>query len=91
MNENFESCIKLYTSLADQGDAHALFALGSIYFNGHGINRDVVEAYAWWDLAVAQGNKAARKNRDIVAEEMNTSQLKKAQELSKVYYKKYVK
>jgi TPR repeat protein len=62
-----------------------------MYAKGQGVIKGYVEAYAWVSAAAAQGNDTATNYRDLVAEEMSNEQLEKAQELSKVYYEKYVK
>lgn len=38
-----------------------------------------MEAHIWWNLAAAQGQEAARHNRDVVAKKMTTAQLAEAQ------------
>ena len=87
--QNYKRALSWYTKAAEQGYADAQAALGAMYYFGQGVLKDIVEAYAWWNLAAAQGNKSARNDIGIVEKEMTPSQIAKAQELSKVYYKKY--
>ena len=41
---------------ARQGLARAQHNLGLMYANGEGVPQDDVLAYAWWNLAAAQGH-----------------------------------
>ena len=42
-------------TLAEQGDAEAQFALGTMYRDGQGVRRDYDEALRWWRKAAEQG------------------------------------
>ena len=42
-------------TLAEQGDAKAQFALGTMYRDGQGVARDYAEALRWWRKAAEQG------------------------------------
>lgn len=84
--------VKWYRMVAERGHAQAQYNLGSMYVDGQGVPQDIVTAYAWWDVSAAQGDEDAVKNRDIAAKDMMTpSQLEKGQELSREYFKQYVK
>ena len=91
MNKNYEDAIQLWMTLAKEGDAHAQFNLGLMYLYGNGVIKDIVEACAWLNISVAQGNEVAHIDRDSIQKELTPSQLLKALELSQVYYYKYVK
>ena len=56
-----------------------------------GVPEDKVLAYMWWNLAAASGSEKASKNKDIIAERMTSSQIEKAQELSRECFKKNYK
>ena len=58
--------------------------LGMMYSDGDGVPQDYVEAYKWYNLAAAQGDTDAIKNRDIiVADSMTPEQIAEAQQLSR--------
>ncbi len=42
-------------ALAEQGDAKAQFALGTMYRDGQGVQRDYAKALRWWQKAAEQG------------------------------------
>jgi len=37
-----------------------------MYANGEGVLEDYVQAYKWWNLAAAQGDKFAKSDKDIL-------------------------
>ena len=67
------------------GHAFAQYSLGVEYVNGEGVPEDYVQAYKWWNLAAAQGDKNARKNKKIIRKEMTPSQISEAQKLSSAF------
>ena len=50
---------------------------------GEGVPQDDVRAYAWFNLAAAQGYADAVKNREIVRGLMTTSQVAEGQQLTR--------
>jgi TPR repeat protein len=68
---------------AEQGNANAQHNLGFLYVNGEGVIQDNIQTHMWWNIAAASGNKAARKNRDIVAKKMTPAAIEKAQALAR--------
>ncbi len=53
-----------------------------MYKNGWGVPKDNVLAYHWFNLAAAQGNETARKNKPILQNMMTAAQITEAQKLS---------
>jgi len=53
---DFETALREWQPLADQGDADAQFNLGVMYDSGDGIPQDYAEAAKWHRLAAEQGN-----------------------------------
>ena len=49
-----------YRKSADQGDAGAQYALGTMYENGHGVPKDYAESMKWYRKAADQGNADAQ-------------------------------
>ena len=58
---------------------------------GKDIAEDPVQAYAWWDLAAANGHKDAAINRDDIATGMTPTQLTAAKRLSRELGDKQIK
>ena len=81
--EDSVEAVKWFRKAAEQNDTDAQFALGMVYYNGLVIgNRNVVEAYAWWNLA-ANASKRAAAERDLMEESMEASKVLEAQKLSR--------
>jgi TPR repeat protein len=51
-----------YRNAADQGNASAQSALGSMYANGDGVSRDYAAAVSWSRKAADQGNAHAQSD-----------------------------
>ena len=79
-----------YKKSAMHGYKKGQYNLGHMYANGQGVDQDPIEAYAWWDLSITQGQDAAIANIAIMLKGMTTSQIKKAKALSKKYHKQYL-
>lgn len=45
---------------AEQGDAAAQFFLGTMYYNGQGVQQDYQKARQWYEKAAAQGESSAQ-------------------------------
>jgi len=68
--------------LAEQNHKRAQGTLGWMYEAGKGVRRDYIIAFVWYDLAVTNGHKKARRNRNYVESKLDEDELKKAQALS---------
>jgi TPR repeat protein len=88
---DFATALSEWTPLAKQGDAVAQSNLGYMYNNGYGVLQDYVRAHMWFNISASSGNKNASKNRDTVAERMNSSQVGTAQTLSRECVRKKYK
>ena len=65
-----------------EGLAAAQYSLGNSYYKGDGVPKDYVKAYAWWNLASAQGHKTAAKSRGQLEAIMTAEQVAEAQKLA---------
>ena len=54
--------------------------VGVCYADGHGVAKDPVEGYAWYNIAIANGDEDAKEWRNEV--ELTPKQLSEAQSLS---------
>ncbi len=80
--------VRWWRKAAEQGHAKAQHNLGFMYDRGRGVSQDYVQAHLWYGLAAAQSNDAARKNRDIIAQEMTPAQIAEAENLARERYAK---
>ena len=63
---------------------------GSCTPAARGVPEDDVTAYAWLNIAAAQGQSRANESKEHVAKHMTQSQVAKAQKLSREYWTRYV-
>jgi uncharacterized protein len=81
--QDYKEAIKWYTLAAEQGDAMAQNNLGVMYENGHGVLQDNVIAHMWYNIGAANGNELVGKNRDIIAKNMTSEDISKAQAMAR--------
>ena len=75
--------VEWYRLAAEQGYADAQFNLGGMYANGEGVLKDSVRAHMWFNIAGANGNEAARKQRDNLEDDMTRAEISRATELAR--------
>lgn len=74
---------------AKQGYMPAQFALSEVYFKGIGIKPNVIQAYAWASVAVAQNPPFGSLRRDEKAVNFDNDQIIRAEALAEEYTKQY--
>ena len=62
-----------------------------MYDDGWGVAQDYVQAYMWLDLAAAQRDKTAAKERDIIATKLSPADVSKAQRLAREWMARHQK
>ena len=62
----YETAMKEWRPLAEQGDASAQSNLGQMYRMGHGVPQDYQEAVHWYRLAAEQGLLPAHSHRGFM-------------------------
>ena len=83
VRQDYKEAASWYRKAAEQGNALGQYNLGEMYSYGRGVPQHYILAHMWLNLAAAQGNERARKERDIVAERMTHEQIAEAQELAR--------
>ena len=63
---DYETALKLWRPLAEQGDAEAQRSLGWMYDTGHGVPRDKTQATQWYLKSAEQGNARAQTDKAIL-------------------------
>lgn len=67
-NADFATALKIWTPLAEQGDAAAQSNLGVLYHQGQGVTQDYNTAVKWYTRAAEQGDADAQSNLGIMFE-----------------------
>ena len=83
LKQDLKEAAKWYRKAAEQGIADAQFRLGVAYANGEGVLEDTLAAYAWYNIAAANGDDSAKGLKDIITKEMTPEQIAEAQKLSR--------
>lgn len=63
--------------------AKKLYELGLDYATGHGVERNLVEAHKWLNLASVHGSEAAAVDRDDVARELSRRDIRRALKMAR--------
>ena len=82
--------VKWYRKAAEKGNALAQRSLGGMYAVGKGVPQNDVQAYAWCNIATAQGDKKAEQCKELIAESMTREKRARGQELARQYWEDYV-
>ncbi len=80
---DYDTALKEWRPLADQGLAAAQNNLGAMYINGEGVRRNYVRAYMWLSLAAKQGYKRAVSSQGQLEREMTPGELAEAERFAR--------
>ncbi len=84
-----KKAVSWYHKAAEQGHAEAQYILGGLYKKGQGaLQMDLVQAYKWFNLAVATGFEIAQDDMEEVEAMMSGEQIEKAKLMAKEWLAK---
>ncbi len=63
---DFDTALKAWRPLAEQGEAAAQWIMGTMYENGQGVPQDYTEAAKWYRLAAEQGDGWGQNNLGVM-------------------------
>ena len=66
--------LSVLLSQAEDGSTKAQYRLGMLYFQGKGVDRDMVEARKWLRMAADKGHTLSQNNLGLAIKAMATSQ-----------------
>ena len=81
---DFQTALKEWKPLADQGHADAQHNLGVMYANGEGVLQDNVTAHMWFNIAGANGAEFGRDNREKIERKMTPADISEAQKRARI-------
>lgn len=85
----FGAAVELYIDAAIRGNPFGQCMLGLMYDKGHGVQRNVVLAYKWLNLAAARASRRERdyflRLRNAVASKMSPAQIHQGQRLALIW------
>jgi TPR repeat protein len=73
-----EKALEWYYKAADQGFPPAQFALGKMLMEGKHVDKDLIRAFQWLSLAIANGSKRAGKAMEDLVKQMTPDQFNRA-------------
>lgn len=79
---DFATAASWFRQGAEFGVRDSQYNLGVLYARGLGLTQDLVQSYAWFAAAAAQGDDDAAKKRDDVANKLSPSDLASAKSLA---------
>ncbi len=82
MRGDYDTALKEFRPLAEQGETVAQWSLGIMYERGRGVPQDYVQAYRWYTLAGGHGNDLAEEFKTLSEKSMTLDQLAEAQRLA---------
>ena len=65
---DYATALRIFRSLAANGEERAQFNVGLIYYNGHGVEQNYEEARNWYRLSAEQGNAEAQYDLGVMYE-----------------------
>ena len=80
---DYETALREFRPLAEQGHAEAQLNLGIMYSLGLGVPKDHVQAYVWYTLAASQGDDLAVKLQSLLEKSITPDQIGEAQRLAR--------
>jgi TPR repeat protein len=82
--KDYVEAVEWFRKAVEHDYSRAQLALGNCYDYGLGVPKDYVQAYRWYNLAAAQGDTSAIKDRDRIADSMTPDQIAEGQRLSAI-------
>lgn len=87
---DYATAFKEFIHEARQGNPYAMGKVAGMYLYGAGVEKNLVEAYAWFSLAVDQGDRSAEDYREAVGHQLSDIEIRRASVLKEDYYDLYV-
>jgi TPR repeat protein len=81
---DYVPAIRLFRTLAEQGNARAQNVLGVMFRKGEGVPKNQVRAHMWFSFAAARGDATAKAELRAVSRTMTPREISQAQEMAKV-------
>ena len=80
--QNYKTAFDLEMKAAVK-NAEAQFVVGVMYAEGQGVEKNLLLAHMWSNIAIANGLETANGLRDSLVKKMTSEEIAKAQELAK--------
>jgi len=84
-----DKAFQWYQRASENGDRFAQYRLAQMIYFSVGKQRNVIESYAWANLAASEGDSEATALRDEIATHLESEALLQAKDLARQYGEKY--
>lgn len=78
VEQNLEKAVQWYMKSAKNKFNPAQYNLGILYSQGKGVPQDDTQAYMWFSIAAANGNKNAKRLKNKYADKIDETQKRQA-------------
>lgn len=75
---DYDASMLNYRRAAAAGSEHAMQGVGILFALGQGVERDLVEAMAWFTVAALEGSEAGEANAEQMMKSLDDAQMKTA-------------
>ncbi|GJE41997.1 tetratricopeptide repeat protein [Methylobacterium soli] len=82
---DYASAASWFRRAAEYGVRDSQYNLAVLYARGLGLTQDLMQSYAWFSAAAAQGDEDAGKKRDDVGSKMSPGDLAKARSITAAF------
>ncbi len=88
VKQNYQKAMQLYLQVAKQKNAHqnldatAQHNIGAMYYNGDGVEQNILLAYAWFNTALMNDNKETLEILQQLEQEMTPEEIAKAKQIN---------
>ena len=80
---DYVPAIRLFRTLAEQGNTKAQNVLGVMFRKGEGVPKNPARAHMWFSFAAARGDAKAKAELREVSRTMTAQEISQAQEMAK--------
>ena len=80
--KDYKTAFEKWKPLAEQGHDDAQYKMGRLYREGHGVEKDYVEAYKWYSIIAKKGYSGGYKYMATIEKYMTASEIAKAKEMA---------
>ena len=80
---DYVPAIRLFRTLAEQGNAKAQNVLGVMFRKGEGVPKNPARAHMWFSVAAARGDATAKAELREVSRAMTAQEISQAKEMAK--------
>lgn len=84
IEKDLKGAMDWYIKAAHKGNVKSQLILGNAYYDGFGVERDLLRAYFWWDRASRNGDKDAHKKLERLSSYRNAEK-----QMGENYERKY--